>query len=553
MCAELKLNSQRPTANAQWSAAESCREAAYFNADERSVSEYGPRAPRRAAWGAVLALVLSAVFILISRQGTWTVPQLDWDEGTRLSIASSLNHGRTLYVDAWDHHTFLDILLFQQLFRILPNDRVGTAVRVCNAGIVCLLCVAVYWGVVRFAGNPAWGLGASIAAGFLFAQDWAIPGHGEFYHSLSVALAFCLCFVGRRTRWRLALAGVLLGIGVFIKQTAVFDLAACIVLLICANRTAHAEGSAWLLGDAARQAGWLCLGVLVVAALCGVYFGAHGSLRAAVYATFGDPVVYSTGRDAGETLRRFGQALVDQLQFAGRVNGLITAGMLASWIWVLLMRPCSAQSTPAWRLAAGAGLWLAVDALGLALIGRFYAHYLVQLVVPASIFCTALLGCFSGWLKWAGLAPFVILLWVLPACRWAAEGRAKLRDIDWADVGRVVQFVKATTRPGEGIYLYQDSALCIYQLSERFPPTKVFMDHQFLPENKDGPALLREAMHGLKLSPPRLIIRGALDRSVPQIEAFLQEYYVQQTNFGVHRIFAPRSCETQTGAASCNN
>lgn len=47
-----------------------------------------------------LVLGLSLFLLLIGRDGTWTVPQLDWDEGTRLSIGSALNHGRTLYVDA---------------------------------------------------------------------------------------------------------------------------------------------------------------------------------------------------------------------------------------------------------------------------------------------------------------------------------------------------------------------------------------------------------------------------------------------------------------------
>ena len=58
------------------------------------------------------------------------------------------------------------------------------------------------------------------------------------------------------------------------------------------------------------------------------------------------------------------------------------------------------------------------------------------------------------------------------------------------------------TEPGEPIFVYQNIALCLYFLTERFPPTKVFMDHQLLPENKDAPQLLREALRQLKQNPP---------------------------------------------------
>src|SRR4051812_18101788 len=69
---------------------------------------------------------------IIVRLQSLRVLQLDWDEGTRMSIASALNFGRRLYVTAWDHHTFLDILFFQFLFKLLPPHQVPIAVRIVN-------------------------------------------------------------------------------------------------------------------------------------------------------------------------------------------------------------------------------------------------------------------------------------------------------------------------------------------------------------------------------------------------------------------------------------
>jgi hypothetical protein len=503
------------------------------------------------AWGTWLVLAASLAFILVSRQGTWTLPQLEWDEATRLSIASSLNHGRTLYLNAWDHHTFLDILFFQQLFRMLPNAWVLPVLRVFNASIVCGLCLLVYHAVRKLGGATAWALGAAVAAGYILAQRWAISGHGEFYHSLPVALAFYLCFGGERTPRRLLAAGALLGVGFFIKQTAIFDLGACLALMLLANRRALCEGTEWRLRTSLRQAGLLAAGIALVAALCAAYFLAHGTLRAALYTTFMDPLVYSTGRNTGETLSKCWRALLGLAGAAGGLSALLTAGAAASWFCVVLMRPRRPPGLLSWRLAAGAAIWLAVDVLGLALIGRFYAHYLVQLTVPAAILCTALLGFLPRRWSWPALSPFVLVLWLMPAIHWGLNGRRKPSDVNWKDVRPVVEYIRARTLPGDNIYLYQDSALCIYHLSQRFPPTKVFMDHQLLPENKDGPALLAQAMASLHASPPKLIVKGALNRSVPEIEAFIRDRYTVKTNFGVHVIFVPKAANSTHQPPPC--
>jgi hypothetical protein len=387
--------------------------------DQRVDCERQPaaaRAPGR-PWAFWLAAWLSVAFLLVTRWGTWTVPQLDWDEGTRMSIASALNHGRTLYVDAWDHHTFLDILFFQQLFRIFPSEWVPVAVRVCNALMVVASCLVIYGAVDRVARSPTWGLAAAVVCNYLFGREWAMSSTGEFYHSLAVALAFWLYFLGPKNPRRLVVVGLLFAVGFFTKQTALFDLGAFGVLAL---------GSCWLAPDLAsslrsraKEMGWLILGVGVVTALSAAYFVCNGALAEAVYMAFVDPVVYSTGRQLGDTLAKFGNAATALGSYAASVNWLITAAAAVSWVlWcvrgtaALLTRelgilPKSTGETPmprqlternaASRLALGAGLWLLVDMAGLVLIGRFYPHYLVQLIVPAAIFSTSFVWHLKGW------------------------------------------------------------------------------------------------------------------------------------------------------------
>lgn len=497
-----------------------------------------------------LVLALSLFLLLVSRDRTWTVPQLDWDEGTRLSIGSALNHGRTLYVDAWDHHTFLDILYFQQLFRLFPAEWVPRMVRIGNAMVVMSLCLLVYAGVARISRMRAWGVAAAVVCGYLLGCPWALSSHGEFYHALPVALAFYWTFTGHQGRRSLLLVGALFAVGFATKQTAAFDLAA-FVLLIVGNRLTGARTRVGPKATGERAAMpsesstlltmlqpllWLLVGFGGITLLCILYFLYHGSLSAAVYMTFVDPLVYATGRGPGETLGKYAGALTGMLNYASQVSWIITGGMAVSLVLLLVHCVTARPADTATRLAMGAGVWLAVDALGLMLIGRFYAHYLVQLVVPAAIFSTSFLLHVKKPAFATGLGVvFGGLLLVSAVQRWL-DPRRQPPDGSWEDVRKTVAFVRANTGPQDGIYLYQDGALCLYYLSERFPPTQVFMDHQLLPENKDAPGLLKTALASLAARPPKFIVVGNLGRSVPEIEAFIRERYSPRTNFGLHQI-----------------
>jgi hypothetical protein len=490
-----------------------------------------------------------------------------------MSIASSLNHGRTLYVTAWDHHTFLDILFFQWLFKLFPAGWVPVVVRVFNLAIVLAVCFLVCQAVLRVSKSRAWAFGAALAAAYLFSQPWALASHGEFYHALPVAGAFYLYFIGAPSRRRLALVGGLFAGAFFIKQTALFDIAAFVVLWgvrwMLAGRRFRViraepreaggreanEPAQSLLPETAggarglwNELGLIGLGAGLVVAFSAIYFLVQGSWREAVYMTFVDPVIYATGHDAASTLSKYSSAANQLFGHAAGVNGFLTVGAVLSfallWVAVLVGRlPGKEQA-----FALGAGIWLALDMIGLVFIGRFYSHYLVQLIVPASIFCMS----FPGWLDrsfsgarmdWAGrvlrvggVSLAVVYFAAFPVLENRKAGTRAGRGLDRDSLEQTVAFVREHTSESEGIYIYQNWALCLYYMTSRFPPAKVFMDHQLLPENKDAPGLLRETMAGLEAKPPRLIITGSLGRSVPEIEEFIRRNYGPLTNFGTHAI-----------------
>lgn len=437
------------------------------------------------------------------------------------------------------------------MFRLFPVAWVPLVVRIGNALIVMGLCVLVYAGVARMSRTRAWAVAAAVGCGYLLGCPWALSAHGEFYHALPVALAFYWYFTGHQDRRSLALIGALFAVGFFAKQTAAFDLAAFVLLLVGTRlagtktrvgATATGERAALPSGNSTLCTSvqpflWLLVGFGAVTFLSALYFLYHGSFSEAAYMTFVDPLIYATGREMDDTLGKYASALTGMLSYASQLNWVTTSGMVLSLALLLIRCSLAPASDPATRLAMGAGVWLAVDALGLMLIGRFYAHYLVQLIVPAAIFGTSFLLHVKKPALATGLGVvFGGLLLVAAVERWM-DPRRRPPDRSWVDVRKVVEFMRANTGPQDGLYLYQDWALCTYWLSERFPPTQVFMDHQLLPENKDAPGLLKEALASLAARPPEFVVVGNLGRSVPQIDRFIGDGYRPVTNFGVHRVF----------------
>jgi hypothetical protein len=172
---------------------------------------------------------------------------------------------------------------------------------------------------------------------------------------------------------------------------------------------------------------------------------------------------------------------------------------------------------------------------GVVFIGRFYHHYFIQLVAPLALAC--------GYA--AALIPFRVRFLTLGASAYLyfhAIIDQKLNyfvlnpENNCRDIEEVASFIKTHSKSGEPLFLYQNSALCLYYLSERFPPMKVFMYAQMLPENKDGPALLEEGLRRWKRNPPKLVVTGALSYRIPQIEALIERDFSSCTNIGIFRI-----------------
>jgi hypothetical protein len=485
-----------------------------------------------------LAVFLIATSAFATRWYSLSAYEVDWDEANRMSIAHSLNHGRTLYVDAWDHHTFLDILAFQQVFRLLPPQIAPKAIHLINILIVIAICFLIFNLALRLASSFAAALFSAFVASFLFSHEFFRSSNGELYHSLTSIVAFALYFLAERSRLKLIVIGLLLAAGFFIKQSAVFDIGAFLVIhWFCVRQNGRS------VGDYARDLAWLGVGAAVVVLFSVTYFVWHRSLREALYGTFLDAFIYSTGGGFSDTLDRYEPTIKSEMSFLFHLHWLITAALVLACLCLFKRRLDPRASV----LGQAAFVWLAFVLVGIMSIGRFYHHYFIQLITPLSLVCAYAVAVLPGKCRvWAVTAGF-LLLYVHPILFPKINDFISKAEYDPGAITRVAAFLRTNTRPGETIFLYKNSALCLYFLSERFSPVKTFMESQMLSEHKDGPALLAEGLRRWKDNPPQFIVTGQLPYSIPEMDALLNQDYRLHTKIGVFQIYKRKNTDRTAG------
>jgi hypothetical protein len=292
----------------------------------------------------------------------------------------------------------------------------------------------------------------AIAAGLLlatfgaspFIESFTLSGEllGAFPAVLSL-LAFTVYLRSRSVAW-LAVAGVLTGCAVMIKQSA-FDAGLAAVLFLCSTERRGAISSAPL---------------FVITALMPVAVAASTAPRmldwwnaVVAYRAEGDSLV------TGSLLHR-AELLMGSLPAAAK--GLGVLAILAAIGWrssPLLVR-----------------LWLGAAVVGVLGGGNFHSHYYVQLAAPLSI--VAAVGVRQLLVERRALATAVcgaaaLVTFLVTAPLWFASGSAQARAI-WPKDGRLVysealaSYVRMHTVPRERILVLWAGA-DVYYLADRRP------------------------------------------------------------------------------------
>jgi 4-amino-4-deoxy-L-arabinose transferase-like glycosyltransferase len=395
-----------------------------------------------ARWAPALAAVVAALLALATRVAFWGTP-LTADEGGYAQIARLWDSGVALYGGAWVDRPQGLLLVYRGLLELGGGST--ESLRIVAAAVSMLMVVATVVVAVRICGTLE-----AIAAGLLLATFAASPFIEAFtlsgellaaFPAVLSLLAFTVYLQRRRVAW-LAVAGLLTGCAVMIKQSA-FDagLAAVAFLLLTERKRA------------------LSVSIFVLMALVPVVIAAS---TAPTHDWWNAVVAYRAEGDSlltGSPLHRF-ELFADSLPAAAK--GLGVLALLAAIGWrssPLLVR-----------------LWLGAAIVGVLGGGNFHTHYYVQLAAPLSIL--AAVGVVQLLVERRRIATAVcgaaaLVTVALTAPLWFASGPAQARAI-WPKDGRLVHseavaaYVKAHTKPNERILVLWAGA-DVYYLADRRP------------------------------------------------------------------------------------
>ena len=396
-----------------------------------------------ARWAPALAAVVAALLAVATRVAFWGTP-LTADEGGYAQIARLWDSGVGLYGGAWVDRPQGLLLVYRGLLELGGGST--ESLRIVAAAVSMLMVLATVVVAVRICGTLE-----AIAAGLLLATFAASPFIEAFtlsgellaaFPAVLSLLAFTVYLQKRRVAW-LAVAGLLTGCAVMIKQSAFDAGLAAVAFLLLAERSKRAFSVSIFV-----------LMALVPVAIAASTAPTHDWWNAVVaYRAEGDSLL------TGSPLHRL-ELFADSLPAAAK--GLGVLALLAAIGWrssPLLVR-----------------LWLGAAVVGVLGGGNFHYHYYVQLAAPLSIL--AAVGVMQLLVERRRVATAVcgaaaLVTVALTAPLWFASGPAQARAI-WPKDGRLVHsqavadYVKAHTKPDERIFVLWAGA-DVYYLSDRRP------------------------------------------------------------------------------------
>jgi hypothetical protein len=472
--------------------------------------------------GLVGAMALCGVPVVIAQLLTLHTTLLDADEATYASIAGLMNAGGSLYADGGiDNKPPVIYWIYSILFR---------AGGLYNLFAVHLFKIAVALGTAALIGFNAGKLGGLRAGLFGFALYGVFTAAGypamaaantEVFMMLPAAGAM---LAAATSRWRLA--GALVALAAFVKQTAVLDL---LVVMWAATAVAdHRLRRAAVVGAATGFA----LGCLLILAclwsqrsLGGFWWWGVLSL-----ATYG-----STAWGSERWMWLLQNSVLPWLQ-------------VTPLLWVPTCIALIRRSF--WHRIEGRlmWVWLAAACVQVLIGGQLFPHYFIAVVGPLSVLAAAEI---DSWLRQGGASTLAATISSLIL---SAPALSSILN-DYRDggalspgAGRVGAYVKAHTRSTDRVLVYGNDPT-LYVASERLPSTRLvgFLRGYprgspnragLFPENWDtGPdvwALLEEDQSN---HPAALILdtstRDGDFRSYPLIETFPRLARIVQDRYRV--------------------
>lgn len=450
-------------------------------------------------WLGVAVLLSLAVRIpffripLLADEGGYAYATTGWVEGT--------GH---LYDDLWISRPQGIFFVYAGILDLFGGDSV--AFRFAAWIAIALTTIAV-WGYARIWASP-W---ASTVAAIIFAIMSALPNlegysaNSEMFMGFPVALGALWLLRTSRAGWHpwhLVGIGVLLGIATSIKPAA-----AVMVLVTWAFILILKDGAprrARIRRCVLVAAGIMTVGILSL--LHGWYLGWSDF----IYATFTYRLTAQSSATVGlqHNLEAIGRLAVrcwalialtlsmlfllhvDRIHDALRLGGIAPAISRIRDRLAIGRRGGAAQPQTHLHSLADDGhlllrLWIAGSLLGISIGGDWWAHYLIQLTAPLSIWIAVALGSILPALRRGAriavaigsLLLLIVPFWVLLLGSTERMTSAMFSHPGYPAQAEIATYIREHTEPGTTIYVAFDQA-SVYYLADRPPAYRHLYDQE---------------------------------------------------------------------------
>jgi hypothetical protein len=478
---------------------------------------------------------------------------VDWDEAELMSISWAMTRGQVLYRDIPHFHPLFHFFLFAPFFRVFSPEAAPHWIKGFN-----LLCIVAGAGLVRrIGGERCRDFWSALAAAlffvyFLGVPDWSLSSYGEFYALFPVLAAARLLLSPRRLSSRETLVvGMLFGTAFFFKQTAAFDAAALLAAAGFIKSPSRKE--------AVRSLLRLCAGFATVLGAALLYPLYHGSIPETLNSIFFKNVlayVQSGDGASGGSLNRLSVAAFRFAYILKTVAGEFFSTPFR-WAWIALLATVAGSAlTRRVRRAPSARepfylptllLWFATAVLGLVVIGRFFTHYLIQLVPIAALILCALLAN-TPRIPRVALSLVFAFLFLLGGVRHFREReRSVSRPPESVRKSRrIASWVRKNTRPDDTVFLFGEQSLDVHYLSGRLSPNGIYMFIVMDARHTNNPAIQETSRRRLLDDPPTAIVMGTFSSERCSREArdfvtrLVNERYVLDRTVEETRLFLKR-------------
>jgi hypothetical protein len=439
---------------------------------------------------------------------------VDWDEASMMAQGWAMTRGEVLYRDLPQIHGVLNMAIFVPFFSIFNAAAAPHAIKAMNLTLVLLGAFMIRGIGRRWLANEPSALLAAMIFVFALGRLWAMSSHGEFYTIFpTVAAAALLFFPPPRMRlpYRMLAVGALFSTALFIKQVATFDAAALTLTWLAVSPEDRRQKL--------QALGWSLLGALVIVAAIAAYFFAHGAEIEWIDSMFSRVLHYTEASDGSRA------ALL--LELVQAVVGAFAPAVLAVAAGVMFLFTSDERRSAEGRFFLALLAWLAGSTIAIIATGRFYDHYLLQLIPPTSLASVYIISRMPPAVSRAVVFGTGTLLFAYAALSGGSR-LATLRATGWipAEVQKsraLADAVRAYTRDDDRIFIYQAVNLDVFFLSGRLPAAGITMFIEMAEEHMGDVQLSMAKRRSLAEQPPALILFGKEQWwHIPVSEAFFR-------------------------------